>query len=103
MPRSICRIAITGTLVALAIAQMGCGGSSGGAQGFTRNVKLTANQETAANNSTATGTAEITLSKDKGRIVVVLQTTGLTNVTAAHIHAGLSGTTGLVGQTAPIV
>lgn len=106
MPRSICRIAITGALAALVMAlsmtPFGCGGS-GGAQGFTRNVKLTANQETAANSSTATGTAEITLSKDKGRIVVVLQTTGLTNVTAAHIHAGLSGTTGLVGQTAPIV
>jgi hypothetical protein len=61
--------------------------------------KLTANLRPVAG-ATGSGTATVTIRLGKGELCFTLTVTGLTNVTAAHIHGGSTGAI-VVPLTAP--
>jgi hypothetical protein len=63
-------------------------------------VKLTATLQPAAPATTGSGTATVTIRLGKNELCFTLTVSGLTNVTAAHIHRGSSGAI-VVPLTAP--
>jgi trimeric autotransporter adhesin len=80
----------------LALVPAGCGGGGGGAPApaTTLTAILTGTQEVPATTSSATGTATVTVDAAKTTITVNLTTSGLSNVTASHIHFGVAGVSG---------
>jgi hypothetical protein len=93
--RTLTAVLLT-SLLALLAAGCGGGGDSGtpAATATTLNAVLSAAQEVPATTSTATGTATVTVDAAKTTITVTLNTTGLTGVTASHIHFGAAGANG---------
>ena len=97
--RTFATLAIT-SLFALVLTTAGCGGGGNGgavtppATATTLNAVLSAAQEVPPKTSTATGTATVTVDAAKTTITVALNTTGLTGVTASHIHFGAAGANG---------
>jgi CHRD domain len=71
-------------------------GAGKGAQG----VKLTATLQPAAPATTGSGTATVTIRLGQNELCFTLTVSGLTNVTAAHIHRGSTGAI-VVPLTAP--
>lgn len=59
-------------------------------------AQLSGAQEVPANASAATGTADAFLHEPDNRLVYFVQTSGLVNVTAAHLHSGATGVNGPV-------
>ncbi len=89
------------SIFSLVLAMAGCGGGGGTtavAPPTTTATTLTAvlrsSQEIPPTTSTATGTATVTVDAARTTIIVTLDTTGLTNVTASHIHFGKAGESG---------
>jgi hypothetical protein len=80
----------------------GCGGDAD-TLANSRNVTLTGGQVSSTNTSSATGTASVVVSLDKQSITVITRTTGLGTIVSAHIHAGLTGTAGLMRAEAPVI
>jgi CHRD domain-containing protein len=83
----------------LALLTAGCGGGGGGTPAApppatTLSAVLSATQEVPPTTSTAAGTATVTVDAAKTTIIVTMNTTGLTNVTASHIHFGKAGANG---------
>jgi CHRD domain len=68
--------------------------------GTTQGVKLTASLQPAAPATTGSGTATVTIRLGKAELCFTLTVSGLTDVTAAHIHRGSSGAI-VVPLTAP--
>lgn len=66
----------------------------------TAGVKLTATLQPTAPATTGSGTATVTIRLGKNELCFTLTVSGLTNVTAAHIHRGSSGAI-VVPLTAP--
>lgn len=68
----------------------GCGDGGGGStsSAVTRSTTLTGAQEIPVTGSLATGTATVTIDAARTTITVSMTTTGLTGVTASHIHVG---------------
>lgn len=75
----------------------GCPSGSSGGQG--QGVKLTANLQPVTG-ATGSGTATITIRQGQGELCYTLTVSGLTNVTAAHIHRVSTGAV-VVPLTAP--
>ena len=71
-------------------------GAADAAQAVTLKATLTGTDEVPTNSSTGTGSATITISADRTQITVALTFTGLTGVTASHIHVGAKGVSGPV-------
>lgn len=69
---------------------------TGEAQGTTLSATLTGAQEVPPVTTSATGSASATLNAAKTQISVTVTYTGLTNITAAHIHVGAAGVDGPV-------
>jgi hypothetical protein len=90
------------SIAAAALLAGGCGGDVS-ALVNGRTVNLNAAQVSATNTSTATGTASVVVSSDRQSITVITRTTGLGTITGAHIHAGLTGTSGLMRVESPII
>jgi CHRD domain len=65
--------------------------SGAGAGTGSQGVKLTATLRPSAPATTGSGTATVTIQLGKGQLCFTLSVTGLTNVTAAHIHRGSTG------------
>lgn len=80
----------------------GCGGNLGPLTN-ARQVTLNGAQVSATDTSSATGTASVVVASDRQSITVITRTTGLSNITGAHIHAGLTGTSGLIRSDSPII
>ena len=88
-------LAVTSVVGAACVAMMALGGCGGGTTGRVGlDSTLTGAQEVPPVVTTATGTGSVSLSPSNGTIVATLTTTGLTNVTAAHIHVGAPGAEG---------
>jgi hypothetical protein len=66
------------------------------AQPVTLKATLSGADEVPSNSSTGTGSATITISADRTQVTVALSFTGLTGVTASHIHVGAKGVSGPV-------
>jgi hypothetical protein len=93
---------------ALALLTAGCGGASyasttttttptpGGATGVHYKVALSGDQVVPPVTTSASGTAEFTVSDDGLSVAFELDVTDITDVTAAHIHMGAAGSEGSV-------
>ena len=94
--KSLRRVATVAMTCILAVTTAGCGGGSGGSTvAPTRlNAVLSGTQEIPATTSTASGTATVEIAADRKTVVVNLTTSGLTGVTASHIHLGKAGVNG---------
>jgi hypothetical protein len=57
---------------------------------------LSGTQEVPANASTATGTVHAYLHEPEDRLVYIVESTGLANVQAAHVHTGAAGVNGAI-------
>lgn len=83
------------------LAFVGCGGGGGPVGGGAIEAILSAilrgSQEVPPVQTNASGTATITINAARTQITVELNTSGLQNVTAAHIHQGT------IGQNGPII
>ena len=76
------------------------GTTGGGGGGQNQGIKLTANLQPAPPATTGSGTATVTIQLGQGQLCYTLSVSGLTNVTAAHIHRTSSGAV-VVPLTAP--
>jgi hypothetical protein len=88
-------VGMVGSALLAALALVGCGGSGGGG-GVVLDSVLDGAHEVPPVTTTATGRASVTLNPDNGTIQVSLTTTGLNDVTEAHIHHGPPGADGPV-------